>query len=423
MTATIHRAKYALVNPDLLIENAAVQVSSGYISSTETWESTAPASEVEVVDWGSALIMPGLVNAHTHLELTSAHNRLNQFSSFTDWIAKLITMRRSWTAGQIVDSIQEGARLSLASGVTLVGDITSSVVSISRENQKLRRIFFEEVIALAPERADEILSKLSLEPAGTGSRFSAHCLSPHAPYSVSAQLYKGAAELARKQKRLLATHVAETQAELQFLRNGTGEFREFLDSMNLMPADWKPPGVHPITYLNGLGVLGNSCILIHCNYLDQQSIARISNSQSSVVYCPRSHHFFGHEKHPVRSLLDSGINVALGTDSLASNDSLSVLDEMRFLFKTRKDIRAEEIFRAASLNGAAALGFKGVLGCLNPGYAADMTILELPHAFKPRHALGQILEGAGDCIATIVHGQIEWRKEDVYSLGAAPAPG
>jgi aminodeoxyfutalosine deaminase len=410
MTTTIHRAKYALVNPDLLIENAAVQISSGHISSTETWENPSPGSDVEVVDWGSAVIMPGLVNAHTHLELTSAHNRLRQFSSFTDWIAKLIAIRRNWTAGQIFDSISEGARLSLASGVTLVGDITSSDVSTSPENYKLRRIFFEEVISLAPERADECLSKLSFEPANPGSSPSVHCLSPHAPYSVSAQLYQGTAELARKQRRLLATHVAETKAELQFLRDGTGEFREFLNSMNLLPADWKPPGVHPIAYLDSLGVLGNSCSLIHCNYLDEQSIARISKSKSSVVYCPRSHHFFGHENHPVRSLLDSGINVALGTDSLASNDSLSVLDEMRFLFKTRKDIRAEEIFRAATLNGAAALGFSGVLGRLDRGYWADMTILALPHDFKPRNALGQILEGAGDCIATIVHGQIEWRK-------------
>jgi aminodeoxyfutalosine deaminase len=410
MANTIHRAKFALADPNLLIENAAVHISSGYISSTETWKNQPPFSDVEVLDWGSAVIMPGLVNAHTHLELTSAHNRIRQFSSFTDWIAQLVSMRRTWTAGQIVDSRREGTRLSLASGVTLVGDITSSGAIIYQDNYKLRRIFFEEVIALAPERVDEILSNLNFEPASTGAGFSVHCLSPHAPYSVSAQLYQGTAALARKQRRLLATHVAETTAELQFLRDGTGEFREFLDSMNLLPAGWKPPGVHPIAYLDSLGVLGTSCILIHCNYLDKQSITRISNSRSNVVYCPRSHHFFGHENHPVRGLLDAGINVALGTDSLASNDTLSVLDEMRFLFKTRKDIRAEEVFRSATLNGAAALGFRGVLGSLNRGYWADMTVLELPHDFEPRNALSQILEGAGDCIATIIQGQIAWQK-------------
>jgi aminodeoxyfutalosine deaminase len=410
MTNSIHRSKYALVEPALLIENAAIHVSSGRISSINKWENRAPASTVEVVDWGSALIMPGLINAHTHLELTSAHSRLRQFSSFTDWIAQLIRLRKSWTAGQIVDSLTEGVRLSLASGVTLVGDITSIGATNTPDSFKLRRMFFEEVLALAPERSDEILSNLNFEPVNTDAGLSVHCLSPHAPYSVSGELYQGSAELARKERRLLATHVAETTAELQFLCDGTGEFREFLDSMNLLPADWKPPGVHPIAYLDSLGVLGNACILIHCNYLDEQSIARISNSGSSVVYCPRSHHFFGHENHPVRSLLDAGINVALGTDSLASNDSLSILDEMRFLFKTRKDIRAEEVFRLATLNGAAALGFGGDLGCLNRGYWADMTVLELPHDFEPMNALGRILEGAGDCIATIIQGEIVWRK-------------
>jgi aminodeoxyfutalosine deaminase len=410
MKETVHRAKYVLVEPNFLLENAAVHISSDCISSTTTWEKPSASSNLEILDWGSAIIVPGFVNAHTHLELTSTHKSLRQFASFTDWIGKLVSMRRNWTAEQMIDSIGKGAELSIASGVTLVGDIASAGVGASPKNYGLRRIYFEELISFAPERADEILSNLSFQQENTIPNLSAHCLSPHAPYSVSAQLYKGAAELARKKKIRLATHVAETEAELQFLRDGTGEFREFLDSLKLIPSDWKSPGVHPIEYLDSLGVLGDSCILIHCNYLDEQSIARISRSKSSVVFCPRSHHFFGHEGHPVRSLLDSGINVALGTDSLASNDSLSILDEMRFLFKTRADIKAEEIFKAATLNGAAALGFGGVLGCLNHGFWADMAILEIPDAFKTRHALSQILEGAGTCIATIVQGQIKWRK-------------
>ena len=191
-----------------------------------------------------------------------------------------------------------------------------------------------------------------------------------------------------------------------FLQTGIGEFRDFLTAIGVLPSDWKPPRVPPILYLDTLGVLERPSVLIHGNYLDRESMAKILHSRSSVVYCPRSHAFFGHEEHPVRQLLDFGVNVALGTDSLASNASLSILDEMRFLFKTRKDLKCEEIFQAATLNGAAALGLGGAAGRLRRSYCADMTILQLPQDAEAHRLPSQILEGAGECIATVVQGQI-----------------
>jgi cytosine/adenosine deaminase-related metal-dependent hydrolase len=141
-------------------------------------------------------------------------------------------------------------------------------------------------------------------------------------------------------------------------------------------------------------------------------MTRILKAGSSVVYCPRSHDFFGHEEHPVRQLLDLGINVALGTDSLASNTSLSMLDEIRHLFRNRKDLRPDEIIRAATLTGAAALNHGGSLGRLKPGYRADMAVLEVPQNLGARQLAAQILEGAGDCAATIVQGRLAWQKAD-----------
>jgi cytosine/adenosine deaminase-related metal-dependent hydrolase len=180
--------------------------------------------------------------------------------------------------------------------------------------------------------------------------------------------------------------------------------------MGVLPPDWKPPQLHPISYLDSLDVLGPFCLLVHCNYLDQNALSKISSSQSTVIYCPRSHDFFGHEDHPVRKLLDMGINVALGTDSLASNDSLSMLDEMRFLFGKRKDLKPEEILRAATANGAAALNCHNTLGLLRSGYSADMAVLEVPPTLNSRQLLAQVLEGAGECVATIIQGQMAWRK-------------
>jgi cytosine/adenosine deaminase-related metal-dependent hydrolase len=414
MKRTIHRAKYVLAEPDLLLQNASVHVSDpGLISRVAPWHAQAAIPEADVIDWGSAIIMPGLVNAHAHLELTSL-GRLTRFTSFTDWISQLVSRRRAWTDEDFLNSTREGVTGSIAAGTTLVADISSSATNRDPiERNKLRRVIFKEVMGLSSSQAGEIISRFdNLWVYEDPKDLLSHGISPHAPYTTSPELYRRAAGLARSRRILLTTHAAETRSELEFLRTGSGEFRDFLNGMNALPAEWSPPGLAPIAYLDSLRVLGPFSLLAHCNYVDTEAIGRILSSRSSVVFCPRSHHFFGHEEHPVRQLLDSGVNVALGTDSLASNTSLSMIDEMRFLFKTRKDIKAEEVFRAATLNGAAALNFGGSLGRLRQGYLADMTVLGVPHDLGSRQLLSQVLEGAGECIGTIVHGEIAWRKPD-----------
>jgi cytosine/adenosine deaminase-related metal-dependent hydrolase len=415
MTPILHRAKYVLKHPDLIMENAAVSISeSGRILQVDSWKSLHSVSATEVVDWGTAMLMPGLINAHAHLELTDLHNKVNGFTSFTDWILKLIRQRQTWTLENYCASAEKGVQLLLASGTTLVGDISASGVGLNAvSSNNLRRVVFEEVLSLYPDRVEPILAHIDNLLSCTEVRLrQIHGISPHAPYSTGSELYCRTAELARSQKRLLATHVAETEAELQFLLLGIGEFRDFLTTIGALPDDWKPPKKSPIAYLDSLNFLGPSCLLIHCNYLDQESMMRIAKSHSNVVYCPRSHSFFGHKNHPIRQLLDYGINVALGTDSLASNHSLSILDEMRHLFANRKDISPREIFLAATVNGARALGFGGILGCLEPGCLADMAVLSLPQNLSLKGMLPLVLEGAGESAATIVEGGIAWRNDD-----------
>jgi len=412
MLKSVHRAKYVLAEPDLLLSNAAVHISDpGRISRIEPWHGPPARPEVEVIDWGSAVIMPGLINAHTHLELTHFHNQLTNFSSFTDWIFQLVSERRLWTKEDFINSAREGAREALSSGTTLAGDVTASHTAWDAARAEgLRSVVFEEVTGFSPD-PDAALSQLeSALDQAVPDPLLVQGISPHAPYSVSPELYRQVAELSRSRGLPLATHVAETQSELQFLQSGTGEFKDLLSELGVLPSEWSPPQLTPIAYLESLGILRQSSVLIHCNYLDQESISRILRNRSSVVYCPRSHDFFGHERHPVRLLLDSGINVALGTDSLASNSSLSMLDEIRYLYKERKDLKCDEIFRAATLNGASALDYGGVLGRLRRGYWADLTILALPENIGSRQLLNNILEGAGECIATIVQGKTAWQK-------------
>jgi cytosine/adenosine deaminase-related metal-dependent hydrolase len=413
MIPTIHRAKYVLAASNLLVRNGAVHVTAtGWISSVETWRKS-PGDGVGVVDWGTAVLMPGLVNAHTHLELSRLQGELGPAASFTAWLSKLIESRRGWSPDDYLDSVREGSRLSLRSGTTLVGDISNSGQSRQAlKSERFRKVVFEEAIALAPDRAEESIANVNLRLSTVADDSLLHSgISPHAPYSVSPALYQGLAGLARLRDLPLATHLAETECEVDFLESGIGEFRGFLDALGAIPGDWIAPGLHPVAYLDGLGVLGRTSLLIHCNYLDEKSMSTIHRSRSSVIYCPRSSSFFGHENHPVRRLLDLGVNVALGTDSLASNDSLSMLDEMRFLARQRRDLDASAVLNMATVNGAAALLFAGQLGLLRAGYRADMIVLRLPEDPGPLNLPAQILEGAGEPSAAIVQGDIAWSRD------------
>jgi len=408
----IHRARFVLTHPEILLENAVVSVSEdGRVLETSFLPVMYAQAGVEIVDWGDAIILPGLVNAHTHLELTRIfHKRITEFSSFTDWALRLIHERRTWTPEDYRSSVKEGARLALASGTTLVGDISSGNSWDALSGDQPRRVVFEETLGLDPGLAEPSMKKIQalFEQADNGEArpLQVHAVSPHAPYSTSGELYRRAATFAQNHKTPLTTHVAETFEELRFFETGAGEFREFLTRLGALPENWRAPGTHPVAWLDALGILGTTCLLAHCNYLNDDAIARIARSKSCVVYCPRSHAFFGHENHPIRRLLDAGIPVALGTDSLASNDSLSMIDEIRFLYALRKDITPEEILCAATVHGATALGFAGRLGCLAPGYFADMAVLTLPPGIKSARLKDQILEGAGDLHAVIMNGRI-----------------
>ncbi len=413
MIHTIHRAKYVLPEPDLLLQNGAVYVSgAGRILRVEHWNGPPANMQYSLKDWGSAVLLPGFVNCHAHLELTRLHNQLVRYSSFTNWISQLMARRSEWSERDLLESALAGAALSLASGTVLLGDISTAGVSWQAlKSVRMRKVVFEEIVGLAQDKVPETVASLSHRLSTVvGDDMLISGISPHAPYSVSADLYRTTAEMAADRGLLLSSHVAETEAEIKFLHYGTGEFRDFLAGLGALPEGWSPPRLAPVQYLHSVGVLGRNCLLIHCNYLDSDSMALIVSSNSSVIYCPRSHAFFKHKEHPVRQLLDMGVNVALGTDSLASNTSLSMLDEMRFLFQKRKDLKCEEIFRMATLNGASALNFGHTVGRLRRGYRADMAVLRVPEELPGRNVAVQILEGAGECVATIMGGEVVWER-------------
>jgi len=189
--------------------------------------------------------------------------------------------------------------------------------------------------------------------------------------------------------------------------SGTGEFRNFLEQLGISVENWQPPRTTPVKYMHNLGVLGSSPLLAHCNYLEESDIPLLKNS--SVVFCPRSHNYFYHRNHPFEKLLKAHVNVALGTDSLASNDSLSMLDEIKFLHKTHKYISPVTLLEMATLNGAKALKLKAQIGALQRGWQADIIVLKIPTGADK--VVERIFAEESENIFTMVAGKISFQAE------------
>ncbi|MBI2472675.1 MAG: amidohydrolase family protein [Planctomycetes bacterium] len=403
----IVKAKYLIPNPDNCIENGAVAVKGTKIHHVGTFDEIEVLADIDkVIDLGNAVILPGLINIHTHLDLTNLHNRIKPTTNFTHWVFQLLGARMRWKEAEYNASIEKGIKLSIESGTTTVADIANTEYSFSvLKRSPLRKVVYKEIIALNPDHARDVLKKTQLELTTiiTDNLFRLG-LSPHAPYSVSKELYQTISHFAHETGTPVCTHIAETCDEIEFLTKGTGGFPSFLRQIRAMPDNWKHPGLTPIQYLNETGILGNHPLLIHCNYVTDEEISIIKSSGSSVAFCPRSYHFFGHANHPFQKLLDAGINVGLGTDSLASNDTLSILDEMKFL-SLHHAIPPNTLLTMATLNGANALGLESKTGQIMEGFEADLCGVRLPNA-PVGNIYSQLLDAASKNIFTMVAGNI-----------------
>lgn len=330
------------------------------------------------VDFGNAAIIPGLVNAHTHLDLSGARGRIPPTNPdhFTDWLRGVIAYRRSRTAKQVQADIRTGLAECLRSGTTLLGDISSDGESWAAVAESpVRAVVFRELIGLSDERfqraASDILRWMSGVRPGTAA-----CLpgvSPHAPYSCRAELLPVLTETLRAMGVRMAVHLAETPAELELLRRQSGPFVWFLAELGA----WDPTGLAwgPEQFLE-LTHNATQVVFAHCNYLAPDAVF---TAGQSIAYCPRTHAAFGHPPHPFREFRTRGVRVCLGTDSLASNPDLDILAEARFVHHHYPDFPGDELLRMVTLDGAEALGFADETGSLEPGKSADFVAVPLPN--------------------------------------------
>jgi cytosine/adenosine deaminase-related metal-dependent hydrolase len=356
-------------------------------------------------DLGNAAILPGLVNAHTHLDLSGARGKIPPCEIFTDWLRRVIAYRRSCTPESIHHEIAAGIKESLQFGTTLLGDIAVGGASWDRvATQTLRAVVFYELLGLPKDRA-RMASRPAIWWWKAKHTASATCragLSPHAPFSFRAEFIPALALLGER----VAIHLAESTAESEVLERHSGPFVTFLAERGV----WDPTGLAwSPSHVIELTSDAKHALYIHCNYLDPTTLIP---PQGTIVYCPRTHAAFGHPPHPFRKFLARGVRVALGTDSLASNPDLDVLAEARFVHAKHPDVAGDVLLRMVTLSGAEALGWADETGSLTPGKSADLIVLPLPKE-EIRDPHDQILESTTAVRAVLFRGNWTRRPDEI----------
>lgn len=379
------------------------------------------AASGAVIDLGPMALLPGLVNAHTHLEFSGLRQPLGvPAMPLADWI-RLVIAERGRRGATADTATIAGLRESLQCGVTCIGDITTAATARStdtpvhnfrndaqeRPSQLLSdgqecasyvvidATHFAEVIGFSRARADSAYAAgiRQLDEMSNAIGGSHLGLSPHAPYTVSPALVARLVALARERSLPVAMHLAESTDEIEFLRGGTGRFRKLLEERSMWDAGAVPSHSRPLDYLLLLAAAPRS-LVIHGNYLDAEERAFLAahRAQMSLVYCPRTHAYFDHTPYPLAELLSAGLRVALGTDSRASNPDLDLWAEMQHVARTHPDVDPYVILRLGTLSGAEALGRDGELGSITPGKLANLLALPLATQIPaPRELLSHLL--------------------------------
>ena len=311
----------------------------------------------EAIDLGNVAVIPGLVNAHTHLEFSHLAEPIPAGDSFSSWIGSVIQERRTRTA-TAEESLQAGLDELRRCGTVAAGEIAtrSWPRGASVEGGPALTVF-REVLGLSPDavplRLAELRDHLDAGEDGDGVR---RGVSPHAPYSVHPDLFHGAVALARERNVPVAMHLAETREELELLRSGAGPLVELFGRMGIWRPEIIPRGTRVLDYLRGLAEVGQA-LVVHGNYLDDDEIAFLADRPNmTVLYCPRTHRHFGHARHPLPRLRERGIRVALGTDSRASSPSLDLWEDVRLVRALFPEVSPPALLRMATGDGAAALG-------------------------------------------------------------------
>ncbi|MEP6585181.1 MAG: amidohydrolase family protein [Candidatus Udaeobacter sp.] len=380
----IIRARTVVTMDGPPIENGAIVVSGNRIVDVGKLDEVKTRNAGEVIDLGEQALMPGLINAHCHLDYTCLRGKIPPQKSFADWVRAINAEKATFSPKDYIASINDGFAEAKRFGTTTIANLTAFPELIIQIQSPIRTCWFPELIDIrAPKRANELVDR-AIESLGRAQPWG---LAPHALFTASTDLFRRCEEIAQNDNVLLTTHLAESREEMEMFRDASGPLYEFIKSIGRPMDDCgnKTPLGLFLDLIDSGGSSNReraievnrpylSWIVAHLNELTESDFELLerSNSKFHVVHCPRSHNYFGHSPFAFDRLRSFGFNICLGTDSLASNESLSLFAEMRAFQKEFPSVSAEEIFQMVTVNPARALRYENALGQIRPGFGADL---------------------------------------------------
>jgi aminodeoxyfutalosine deaminase len=368
----LHRAAWVLPIDRPPIRNGWVATEGGRIAGLGEGERHPDISQ--------CAILPGLINAHTHLELSWMAGKVPPCRSMGAWIRELMALRRGAapTADQQRQAVDDAIASARARGTVAFGDIGNSLIAADAlADAGVPAVLFHELIGFHPEgasaRATEGVERVTRQVRGPVRPG----LAPHAPYSVAPELFRAIAAATVARQLPSSVHLGESREEVEFLMTGRGEIADTLKHLGAWSEDWSARGADPVDYLDRLGVLTRGLLVVHATQLGPSALARLADRGCVIVSCPRSNRWVGAGDPPIDDFYASGAAVAFGTDSLASAPDLDMFAELAAA-RRRSTVPARRLLASATLAGAQALGFDGELGSITVGKRARLLAVDIP---------------------------------------------
>jgi len=394
------------------VEDGAVRINGNRIEFAGPFKDLPKRDRDGAFDLGEVILLPGLVNAHCHLDYTHMAGQLTPPANFVDWLKLIVMSKSGWTYSDYADSWLAGAKMLVRHGVTTVGDVEMSPELLPEvwTATPLRVVSMLEMTGVRNRRpVEQILGEAMQKAESLAHGRCRVGLSPHAPYSTTAELLRLSARAARERRMPVTVHVAESQPEFEMFTLGRGAMYDWIAKNGRDMEDCGHGS--PVQHLEKQGALGPELLAVHVNHLDRGDAALLGKRKVHVVHCPRSHAYFRRRPFPVDPLKRAGVNICLGTDSLASilqgrreKAELDMFAELRAFASAQPKVSPRTILKMATVNGARALGMAGEIGELRPGTLADL--IAIPFEGKPGESWEAVVQFRGELAISMIDG--EW---------------
>jgi aminodeoxyfutalosine deaminase len=373
MTLTIHRARWIMVEPGQWLENGWVAIKDHRIHNVSRG-CVSPSADRRIIDHGDGILMPALVNAHTHITL-SGSARPQAINGFIPWVQALISERNRQSLEEATQTVRDGAKALKNTGTGLLGDFGPHIpITGLLESTGLYATVWLECLGNDRE----------LPPLPESHKTICHAYAAHAPHTSSPTLLKRVQAADHRLGQRYCLHLAESQAETQFLQEGKGAWADFMTHMGIDFSNWDCFGKRPVEMALEMGLLDQNTLAVHFLEINAKEMEEFAQTGAHVCLCPRSNRTLHHKLPDIHGFLKAGIRPAMGTDSLASVSTLSLFDEMRFIAEHYPGLNPDVILRFGTVNGAAALGYPD-MGSFRPGNRSSMIYVDF-EAKNPKEA-------------------------------------